>query len=84
MNSIVSDMTNDVLSLAWKELSKKKNQNKINKIINIITSLAIKNIQPYLYVIIAILIIMFFMNCFQFYYYLKHNKEYIDYLNISI
>jgi len=39
----------------------------LDKIMNTI----INKIAPYLYSIMAILIVMFFMNCFQFYYYIK-------------
>lgn len=72
MNSLVSDVTRETLSFAYKELCKEKNKTKVRNIINHVSTIAIERLQPYLYAIMAILIIMFLMNCFQFYYYLKY------------
>lgn len=65
-------MTKDILNIAYNELSKKHNKQKVSYIVSTVASLAIHNIQHYLYAIICMLLIMFLMNCFQFYYYLKY------------
>jgi hypothetical protein len=71
MVSILGDITNETLNIVYKELKKSKNSSKISYIINTLSNLALKRIQPYLYAIMMILIIIFLINCFQFYYYLK-------------
>jgi len=71
MVSILGDITNETLNIVYKELKKSKNSSKISYIINTLSNLALKRIQPYLYAIMMILIIIFLINCFQFYYNLK-------------
>lgn len=79
MDSFIGDVLKDTLNYIYKESRKKRNQKKISLIIDIITKIAVEKIQLYMYAIIAILIILFLMNCFQFYYYIKMimilNKE---------
>lgn len=89
MDSLISDITKDTLNYIYKETKKKRNQKKISLIIDTITKIAIEKIQPYMYAIIAILIILFLMNCFQFYYYIKmvmilNNKNLIDHDSIYL
>lgn len=74
-NSIVSDITKETLTLLYNESKKKHNKKKITYIINLIVNIALEKIQPYLYAIMAILIIMFLMNMFQFIYYIKIQKK---------
>lgn len=69
--TIVGDLTTETISLIFKECEKEKNKKRLASIINNITDIAIKNIQPYLYTIMAILVLLFVINCFQFYYYIK-------------
>ena len=69
--TIVGDLTTETISLIFKECEKEKNKKRLASIINNITDIAFKNIQPYLYTIMAILILLFVINCFQFYYYIK-------------
>jgi cell division protein FtsL len=71
MKSIFSDLTKETISIVFKECEKEKNKHRIENFINKITKIAFTNIQPYLYTIMAILVLMFTMNCFQFYYYIK-------------
>lgn len=84
MDSFIGDILKDTLNYIYRESRKKRNQKKISLIIDIITKIAVEKIQPYMYAIIAILIILFLMNCFQFYYYIKmvmilnNNKNLID------
>lgn len=81
MNSILGDVTRETLSFLYKETHRKKNKKRITYIINTLVDIAIKRIQPYLYVIMAVLIILFLINCFQFFYYIRliiSNKNLIN------
>ena len=84
MKSLFGDITKETINLIYKECEKDKNKQRLSYIINNITNIAFKNIQPYLYTIMAILVLLFLMNCFQFYYYIKlfiiNNKQ----LNIQL
>jgi hypothetical protein len=71
VNSIVGDLTREIIDFVYSEIKRKKNKQKLQFVINNITSIVFENIQPYLYTILAVLIIMFLMNLFQFYYYIK-------------
>jgi hypothetical protein len=71
MNSIISDLTSDTISIIFKECEKSKNKKRLRYIINTIINIAFHNIKPYLYTIMAILVLLFIMNLFQFYYYIK-------------
>jgi hypothetical protein len=70
--SILRNFTNELINLIYMESKKRKNRKKINKIISYITNSALQNIQPYLILIVALLVVLFLMNCFQFYYYIKY------------
>jgi hypothetical protein len=71
MFSLIGDATKDILNLIYREVCKKHNKKKISLIIGTLSELLIIRIQPFMYTIMAILIILFLMNCFQFYYYIK-------------
>jgi hypothetical protein len=71
MKSIIGDLTTETISLIFRECEKDKNKRRLSNIINNIINIAFENIKPYLYTIMAILILLFIMNCFQFYYYIK-------------
>ena len=78
-NDEISDFTSGITYSITQEMIKhflniikeSNNYNKIKNIIDDLTSTISNKVAPYLYSILAILIVMFFMNCFQFYYYLK-------------
>lgn len=74
MSTIFSDITKETLTIIYNESKKKQNKQKITYIINLLVSIALEKIQPYLYAIMAILIIMFLMNIFQFVYYIKYAR----------
>jgi hypothetical protein len=76
MNSIIGDVTRETLSLMYKEARKTKNQQKIKVIFDIVGNIAMKRIQPYFYAIMAILVLLFLMNCFQFFYYIRAIMRY--------
>lgn len=71
VNSIVGDITREIIDFIYIQTKRKKNKQKIKYIIHNFTNVVFENIQPYLYTILAVLIIMFLMNLFQFYYYIK-------------
>jgi hypothetical protein len=78
MSSILSAFTNETLSLLYKETRRKKNQKRISYIVNALIDMSIKRIQPYMYAIMAVLVVIFLMNCFQFVYYIRLTKQYIN------
>ena len=71
MDNIFKGITNDCISVIYKEFNKKHNKQKITCIINDITNKVFDSIKPYFYSIMIVLILLFCMNCFNFYYYIK-------------
>lgn len=71
-SEITNDITNDIINYLHKQCSKPKNKKKIQNIINFIISHLFFNIQPFFYTILGILLVIFFLNCFQFYYYIRN------------
>lgn len=71
VNSLVGDLTNEIIEFVYSQTRKKNNKKKIKYIIDTLTKLLFGDIQPYLYTILAMLFIMFIINCFQFYYYIR-------------
>lgn len=71
MKSVIGDLTSETISIIFKECEKEKNKRRIETIVNNIINIAFDNIKPYLYTIMAILVLLFLINCFQFYYYVK-------------
>lgn len=83
IKSIGGDIFREIIDYLYIESKKKKNQRKIQYIIETLNNIIFHQIQPYLYTIVGILIIIFCMNVFQFYYYIKlllsHNSNNINY-----
>jgi hypothetical protein len=71
MNTLVGDLTSETISFIYKECEKDKNKKRLSIILDNVTEFILKKIQPYLYTIMAILILLFLINFFQFYYYIK-------------
>jgi hypothetical protein len=71
VNSLVGDLTNEIIDFIYSQTRKKNNKKKIKYIIDTLTKLLFGDIKPYLYTILAMLFIMFIINCFQFYYYIR-------------
>lgn len=72
MHSLIGDVTRESINLVYKEMCRQKNRKKIDKIVDIVGSIALKKVQPFFYSIMAILVLLFVMNCFQFYYYMRY------------
>jgi len=71
MKSLIEDLTKEAINLLYKQCSKKQNRQRLTYVINSVTSIAFKSLEPYLYTIIAILLVLFLMDCFHFYYFIK-------------
>jgi len=89
MNTLFSDATHETINFIYKETQKQKNKKKLEDIITFLFKAALKPILPYLILIVSILILLFLMNCFQFFYYIKYvlnakNTFLINELNKSI
>ena len=72
MNSLISEATKETIDFIYKETQKEKNNKKFKDIITFLFTTAFAPIKPYLILIVSILIILFLMNCFQFFYYVKY------------
>jgi len=70
-NSIFGDITNEIIEYIYTQTKKNTNKKKIKHIIDLLGDMMFNDLKPYLYTILAILILMFLMNCFNFYYYIK-------------
>jgi hypothetical protein len=70
INPLLGDITTEIIDYIYIQTHKKKNKRKIKYIIDTLTTVAFGDVKPYLYTILAILILMFLMNCFNFYYYI--------------
>lgn len=76
INPILGNITNELIEYVYRQTIKRKNAKKLKYIINILSDLAFRDLKPYLYTILAILILMFLMNCFNFYYVIKYQKHF--------
>jgi hypothetical protein len=85
MKSIISDLTSETIGIIFKECEKDKNKKRLEAIMNNIINIAFENLKPYLYTIMGLLMILFLINCFQFYYYVKLfiNNNKLDHIQIE-
>jgi hypothetical protein len=85
MKSIISDLTSETIGIIFKECEKDKNKKRLEVIMNNIINIAFENLKPYLYTIMGLLMILFLINCFQFYYYVKLfiNNNKLDHIQIE-
>ena len=79
MNSLLSEVTSDFIRNIYIETLKKKNKKRLEKIVSSITVILLKKIQPYVFGILTMLVILFLMNILQFYYYLSFRQMNLDY-----
>lgn len=68
---MIEDLTRELVTVILKECDRERNRRRINNVVNNVTNIALSHLHPYLYTIMGILIVMFVMNLFQFYYYVK-------------
>jgi hypothetical protein len=66
---MIDIITDETISLIYKHTQKEKNKKKLENIINNLLDISLRRINPYLYSIMAVLILIFVINCVQFYYY---------------
>lgn len=71
INPLVGDLTREIIDYIYIQSKRKGNKKKLKYILDTLTTIAFGDVKPYLYTILAILILMFLINCFSFYYYIK-------------
>lgn len=71
INPILGDLTCEIIDYVYSYSKKKGNKKKIKYVLDMLTKIAFGDVKSYLYTILAILIMMFLMNCFNFYYYIR-------------
>lgn len=71
INPIFADITNEFIDFIYKQTKLHKNKKKLKYICDILIDNVFSDIKPFLYTIVTILIILFLINCFNFYYYIK-------------
>lgn len=71
MTSYFEDLTSETFTYILKQINRKENKKRLHSLIETFTQTAVQKIQPYMYAIMAILVLLFIMNCFQFYYYIR-------------
>lgn len=83
VNPLFGDITHELISYIYLQTKKQKNKKRLKYIIDAFSELVFSDLKPYLYTILGILILMFLMNCFNFYYYIKlfakSNPEFTDF-----
>lgn len=82
MDNIFSEITSNVIKKIYIETVKPKNKKRLEKIVSVITLILLKKIQPYIFGILTMLIILFLMNILQFYYYLSFRQMNVDYTTL--
>ena len=71
VHPLLGDITNEIIDFIYTQIKSHKNKKKIKHITNTVMDLVFIDIKPYLYTIVTILVILFLINCFNFYYYIK-------------
>lgn len=71
MESLVGNLTFEIIDLIHCEYTKDENKKKVENIVNDLLYIILDKIQPYFITIVVILSLMFLMNTAQFYYYIK-------------
>jgi hypothetical protein len=75
MTSILGDITNECITMVYTLIKKNKNKKKIKFILDTMINLLFDDLKPFLYTIMGILILIFIMNCTQFFYYISLFKK---------
>jgi len=71
VNSLFGDITNEIIDYIYAQTKKRKNKQKIKYIVDTCVNMLFSNVQVYFYTILITLILIFCLNCFQFYYYIR-------------
>ncbi len=71
MDSILEDLTCDVIDVIYTQTKSEENIIKIKEIYKIVLGILFEHIQPYFYTLLTIIILMLVMNIVQFYYLIK-------------
>lgn len=82
MDNIFSEITSNIIKKIYIETIKPKNKKRLEKIVSVITMILLKKIQPYIFGILTMLVILFLMNILQFYYYLSFRQMNLDYSSL--
>jgi len=64
-------LVGNILDSIHKEVTKSKNKRKMEKVVKMLFQPFLSHLVPYFVTILVILIVMFVLDCVQFYYYLK-------------
>ena len=83
INSLVGNVTSELIDYIYLQTQKKKNKRKLKYIYDTAVGILFSDLKPYLYTILAILVLMFIMNCFSFYYYIRLFIESNPNININ-
>lgn len=83
MTHFLGNITKQSINLIYNEIKKPCNKKKLTSVVEIILKSALSYLTPYLYAIIAILVVLFLMNCFQFFYYTRIVLQLNEYFNIN-
>jgi hypothetical protein len=75
MDKLLNETSNYLLDYVTNELNDNKKKRKVKYIIDTVVNLGIENVKVYFYTLMAILLIIFLLQCFQFYYYTNFFKK---------
>jgi len=75
MSFITSDIFREIIRNCYYELKVPRNEKKVKYIINSITNIVLKDFRFQINIVVAILVLMFIMNCTQFYFYIFHFQK---------
>jgi hypothetical protein len=82
-NSLFGTFTSELIDYIYLQTQKKKNKRKLKYVYDTVIGILFSDLKPYLYTILAILVLMFIMNCFSFYYYIRLFIESNPNININ-
>lgn len=82
MTGILETLTKETIDIIYKEAKRKKNKKRIEFILKIFEDFIISRIQPFVFAIFGILIVLFLVNCFQFFYYIKLQMKISNILSV--
>jgi hypothetical protein len=77
MSSLGSDIFREIVRNCYYEMKIPRNEKKIKYIINNITKIVLQDFRFQINIVVAILVLMFIMNCVQFYFYIFHFKKFL-------